>query len=164
MSCKIIVRNVPRNISPMELKEIFSKFGEILNFDWPTYPNNPQKKTKYLFLTFKNSENAKKACEEMNEKLLKNVKIFVNFAREKEQPIENVTEESLKKEKMLQESILKNLQLPKKEIVNERKNTIFVRNLKNVSEEQVKEAFLECGEIENISMPIWRDTGIIQIW
>lgn len=80
MGNKIYVGNLPFKVDDNELKEMFSKFGEITEARVITDRYSRRSKG-FGFVTFANDEDAQKAIEEMNGKEVQGRELKVNEAR-----------------------------------------------------------------------------------
>lgn len=80
---KLFVANIPWSVNNEGLKDMFSKFGEILEAEVISDRTSGRSKG-FGFVTFQNEEDAKKAIEEMNGKEIEGRKIVVNVARPRE--------------------------------------------------------------------------------
>jgi polyadenylate-binding protein len=78
-NCNLHIRNVPENVNEEYLHEVFSKFGEIKSVKIPKYILVTKVRNEFKeipmskgfgYVCFTDSENAKKAKEEMNGKFL----------------------------------------------------------------------------------------------
>jgi len=81
---KLYVGNLPYSITSDKLKELFSKFGEVVDAVIITDKFNDNRSKGFGFVEFANDADAKKAIEEMNEKEVDGRNIKVNEARPKE--------------------------------------------------------------------------------
>lgn len=81
---KLYVGNLPYSITSDKLKELFSKFGEVVDAVIITDKFNDNRSKGFGFVEFANDADAKKAIEEMNEKEIDGRNIKVNEARPKE--------------------------------------------------------------------------------
>lgn len=78
----IFIGNLPPDISPKDLREIFEKFGQVT--DVRLIKNQTSGKFKrYAFVEMPSEEEAKKAIEEMNETKLKDMTLTVSEAKPK---------------------------------------------------------------------------------
>lgn len=78
----IFIGNLPPDISPGELREIFEKFGEVT--DVRLIKNQTSGRFKrYAFVEMPSEEEAQKAIEEMNETKLKDMTLTVSEAKPK---------------------------------------------------------------------------------
>ena len=71
----IFVKNIPKDLTPKEFDEYFSKFGNIISAK--IAEDEEGESMGYGFVLYENEENAKKAIAECHGKMLKNKKLFV---------------------------------------------------------------------------------------
>ena len=81
---KLFVGNLPWSLTSDALKELFAKFGEIVEAIIITDRMTGRSKG-FGFVTFAKKEDADKAMKEMNETELENRKIVVNVAKPREE-------------------------------------------------------------------------------
>lgn len=79
---KLFIGNLPWSIDSEQLKEIFSKFGSIVEAVVITERHSGRSKG-FGFVEFETEEAAQKAIDELNEKEIEGRKIFVNVAKPK---------------------------------------------------------------------------------
>ncbi|XP_066541052.1 RNA-binding protein 28 [Hoplias malabaricus] len=75
---RLIIRNLSFKCSDSDLKELFSKFGTVLDVKIPLKPDG--KKRGFAFVQFKNMLEAGKALAEMNLKEIKDRQVAVDWA------------------------------------------------------------------------------------
>jgi len=130
----IYVKNLDASIDEKELKEIFSKFGEIQNAVIMRGEDNASK--EFGFINFTDHASALLAVDDMNEKDLKGKKLFVGRAQKKSERRAKLKEyfQKLKQEK-----------------VNRYKGlNLYVKNLDDsVDDERLKQEFSKFGEISS---------------
>lgn len=80
---KLFVANLPWSVNNEGLKDMFSKFGEVMEAEVISDRTSGRSKG-FGFVTFQNEEDAKKAIEEMNGKEVEGRKIVVNVAKPRE--------------------------------------------------------------------------------
>ena len=71
----IFVKNIPKDLTPKEFDEYFSKFGNIISAK--IAEDEEGESMGYGFVLYENEDNAKKAIAECHGKMLKNKKLFV---------------------------------------------------------------------------------------
>ena len=71
----IFVKNIPKDVTPKEFDEYFSKFGNIISAK--IAEDEEGESMGYGFVLYENEDNAKKAIAECHGKMLKNKKLFV---------------------------------------------------------------------------------------
>ena len=71
----IFVKNIPKDVTPKEFDEYFSKFGNIISAK--IAEDEEGESMGYGFVLYENEENAKKAIDECHGKMWKNKKLFV---------------------------------------------------------------------------------------
>ena len=71
----IFVKNIPKDVTPKEFDEYFSKFGNIISAK--IAEDEEGESMGYGFVLYENEDNAKKAIAECHRKMLKNKKLFV---------------------------------------------------------------------------------------
>ena len=71
----IFVKNIPKDVTPREFDEYFSKFGNIISAK--IAEDEEGESMGYGFVLYENEENAKKAIDECHGKMWKNKKLFV---------------------------------------------------------------------------------------
>lgn len=83
MSTKLFVGNLDYTIDTAQLKDLFSKFGNIVDCIVLT-DRETRRSRGFGFVEFDNAEAAKKAIEEMNQTEVNGRKINVNEAKPQE--------------------------------------------------------------------------------
>jgi RNA recognition motif-containing protein len=81
MSKKIFVGNLPFSVRGKELRETFSKYGEIEDATVILDKMNRNRSKGFGFVTFVEDESADKAVSEMNGKPLEGRDLTVNLAK-----------------------------------------------------------------------------------
>ena len=71
----IFVKNIPKDVTPREFDEYFSKYGNIISAK--IAEDEEGESMGYGFVLYENEENAKKAIDECHGKMWKNKKLFV---------------------------------------------------------------------------------------
>ncbi|XP_062860354.1 RNA-binding protein 28 isoform X2 [Trichomycterus rosablanca] len=87
LKAKLIVRNLSFKCSEEELKQIFSKYGTVLEANIPLKPDG--KKRGFAFVQFKNMLEAGKALAATNLKEIKDRKVAVDWAVSKDKFLAN---------------------------------------------------------------------------
>ena len=78
----VFVGNLPPDVGPSELREIFEKFGQVTDIRLIKDPPSGRFK-RYAFIEMPSQEEAEKAIEEMNGKDLKQMTLTVSEAKPK---------------------------------------------------------------------------------
>ena len=137
-NCSIYIKNIPQAYLDIEkLKKLFSKFGTI------TFSQISTDKGRYFaILAFADSENAKKAKEEMNNKKLDEkdeLPLYVDMLQKKSE-----------RKRMLITRIVDN----NNKLNQETKNcNLYVKNLPlNLKEDKMKEIFSTIGEVKSVKI------------
>lgn len=81
---KLYVGNLPFAIDDNQLKELFSKFGEVVEAIVIKNKFNGRSKG-FGFVTLKDDKMAEQACQEMNQAVVMERKLVVNIARPKKE-------------------------------------------------------------------------------
>ena len=84
MSKKIFVGNLPFSLRGKELRELFSKYGEIEDATVILDRMNRNRSKGFGFVTFVEDSAADKAVEEMNGKAVEGRDLTVNVAKDRE--------------------------------------------------------------------------------
>jgi nucleolar protein 4 len=158
---RVFLKNLPFSVTEEKLKSLFSKYGEINEI------NLPKKETGELkgfgFINFITKIDAMKAINNMNGKKFDGRKISLTLALSKNdyknQPkeVKESTKESFgsnrNNEKRREFKKKRNTE-EKKEVVNDPKRTLFIRNLGfNTTEDTLKEFFeTNYGEVEYVKI------------
>ena len=79
MSTRIIVKNLPKNITEEEIKKHFSQKGIITDIKIMHKENGQSR--NFCFIGFKNENSAKEAIKYFNQTYLKTMKITVEIAK-----------------------------------------------------------------------------------
>ena len=79
MSTRIIVKNLPKNITEEEIKKHFSQKGIISDIKIMHKENGQSR--NFCFIGFKNEQSAKEAIKYFNQTYLKTMKITVEIAK-----------------------------------------------------------------------------------
>jgi len=79
---KIIIRNLSRNTTESEVKDLFTKFGEVKSCDLVMDKNTGSSKG-FGFVEMPNDKHAKYAIKNLNDKTIANSRIRVKVAEEK---------------------------------------------------------------------------------
>ncbi|KAF4071995.1 hypothetical protein AMELA_G00269320 [Ameiurus melas] len=87
MKARLIIRNLSFKCSEADLKEIFSKYGTVLEAKIPLKPDG--KKRGFAFIQFKNIQEAGKALKATNLKEIKGRQVAVDWAVSKDKYVAN---------------------------------------------------------------------------
>ena len=137
-NCSIYIKNIPQAYLDIEkLKKLFSKIGTITFSQIST-----DKGRHFAILAFSDSENAKKAKEEMNNKKLDEkdeLPLYVDMLQKKSE-----------RKRMLITRIVDN----NNKLNQETKNcNLYVKNLPlNLKEDKMKEIFSTIGEVKSVKI------------
>eukprot|EP00178_Gracilaria_changii_P009486 TRINITY_DN27736_c0_g1_i1.p1 TRINITY_DN27736_c0_g1~~TRINITY_DN27736_c0_g1_i1.p1 ORF type:complete len:593 (-),score=95.19 TRINITY_DN27736_c0_g1_i1:124-1902(-) len=128
----VYVKNIDKSVTKDDLTTLFSKYGEVQSVVIMTDDKGESK--GFGFANFSDAENARKACEELNETEFKGKQIYVGRAQKKN---ERQQELKMKFEQMKQE------QANKFQGVN-----LYVKNLEdNIDDEKLRSLFEPYGSI-----------------
>ncbi|TSK38431.1 RNA-binding protein 28 [Bagarius yarrelli] len=148
MKARIIIRNLSFKCSEADLKDVFSKYGTVLDVKIPLKPDG--KKRGFAFVQFKNMLEAGKALAATNLKEIKDRRVAVDWAVSKDKFLAGQLGSAAAKEKR------KN---PLPSDVNEGK-TIFIRNLSYDSEDEaIEQVLLQFGELRYVRVVMNAETG-----
>ncbi|XP_030646630.1 RNA-binding protein 28 [Chanos chanos] len=101
LKARLIIRNLSFQCSAADLKEIYSKFGTVLEVNIPLKPDG--KKRGFAFVQFKNMPEAGKALNETNLKEIKGRKVAVDWAVAKDKFVASQQASVIKKEEAKKE-------------------------------------------------------------
>ncbi|XP_053479479.1 RNA-binding protein 28 [Ictalurus furcatus] len=87
MKARLIIRNLSFKCSEADLKEVFSKYGTVLDAKIPLKPDG--KKRGFAFVQFKNIQEAGKALKATNLKEIKDRQVAVDWAVSKDKYVAN---------------------------------------------------------------------------
>ena len=137
-NCSLYVKNIPDEYTkPEEFKKLFSKFGNI------TFSKLIKDNERYYgIIIFSDTETAKKAKEEMNDKKLNEgdeLPLYVDLLQKKSE-----------RRRMLHTKIIEN----NNKLNQENKNcNLYIKNLpRELKEEQLKEIFSKVGEVKSVKI------------
>ena len=130
----IFIKNFDNDFGDEKLHDIFSQFGEISSYKVAVGPDGKNK--GFGFVSFKDSESAQKAVEDMNGKEINGKILYVGRAQEKEDRIKEL-KKNYELLKIQRRNISKGLNL-------------YVKNINNtIDDEMFKKEFEPYGTVQS---------------
>ncbi|XP_054725439.1 DNA-binding protein modulo [Anastrepha obliqua] len=140
----LVVKNLPKQYKQIDLVEVFAKYG---NLDTIHNIHGPVSSIAYVAYSSPEEAEAAQAGTD-NIAKVKGITLKVNIQTPNPKKLKRV-----EKKKIFAEEKKAAYEDKKRKIEESKSRTVYVKNIKQgTTEEQVKEHFAECGEIESVSL------------